>query len=320
MDKPLSFSQSLNMKKSVAISRPASFIAAFVLSVLAFWGLSEVQKNLEDYMYADISRPLQNMSAVSFSAPDGRGADLCAKAAMVRKIGAAGKGRIVYKLNEDEILPIASITKLMTAVIVSENPDRFDQNLAVTVSPAAASQEDVPVFGNLEAGHSYTVGNLMELMLQYSSNDAAYALSEVIGPGAFVGKMNEKAKSLGLASTTYYNPTGLDLDDGRANASTAKDLTDLAAFILKEHPGIFSITAGFAGYLTSNGIHSLELWDGETLAGGKTGYTEKAGGCMIVLFKDLKGSTFVNVLLGASSSETRVAETQKLINLVGISR
>lgn len=315
MDKPLSFSQTLNMPKARPASRFMPLAAAFLLSAAVFWGLNAAQKDIEDYLYADISRPLQNLGAVQIIMPGARKADLAARAAMVRKIGAAGNAKVIYKQNEDEILPIASLTKLMTAVIVAENPKEFDSALTVAVSPVAALQDDVPVFGNLKAGETYTVAGLTELMLQYSSNDAAYALSEVVGTDNFVALMNKKTGELGLDSTAYYNPTGLDLDDGRTNTSSAKDLANLAAFILGRHPEIFSITALPAGYQTANGIHSLELWDGQTLAGGKTGYTEKAGGCMIVLFKDLKGSTYINVLLGASSAETRVEETQKLINL-----
>jgi len=291
------------------------FAGGFVLSVLFFLGLNVAQAGFENYLYADISQPVRSLvfaNPVRASVPE---INLVAGAALVKKIGAGGRERFVFKLNGESLMPIASLTKLMTATIVLENKDRYAMDMPVIISNEAASQEDVPVFGNLRTGDTYTVAQLLGLMLQYSSNDAAYALSEVIGSAGFVDKMNGKAGDLELDSTLFFNSSGLDLDNGDTNISSAKDMVVLSQYILDHHPEIFEMTSQMPAYLTVNGIHNLEFWDGQTLIGGKTGYTVKAGGCMVVVSRDAANNIFINVLLGADSAESRVREMQKLINL-----
>lgn len=315
MDTQPIFCEGENETVSPIKRRFVFFIQGFILSVLVFLGLDRAQWNLENYLYADISRPISNLAEASSNRSGEQLPELNAKAALVKKIGPTGRERFIFKFNPDAPLPLASLTKLMTAVVVAEGGEKYALDAIVTISGEAAGQEDVPVFGNLKARQNYTVGELLGLMMQYSSNDAAYALSEAIGTDAFIKKMNQKAEELGLTSTFFLNSTGLDLDDGRTNISSAKDLAALTQFILTEHRNILDITAQEQDYATLNGIHSLEFWDGQTLVGGKTGYTVKAGGCMVVVSKDGKNSVFINVLLGAKSPESRVAEMQKLINL-----
>jgi D-alanyl-D-alanine carboxypeptidase (penicillin-binding protein 5/6) len=315
MDTQLSFCEEEAKTTSPDKRRVVFFMQGFVLSALVFWGLNSAQNDLEKYLYADISQPIRNLALASYARPDDPSMELAAKAALVKKIGAAGREKFIYKLDEDSAAPLASLTKLMTATIVLENKDWYADDLPVSISSAAASQDDVPIFGNLKAGERYTVKELLELMLQYSSNDAAFQLSEVIGTADFVEKMNNKAGELGLASTVFLNPSGLDLDNGDTNMSSPKDMVVLTQYILENHPNILEMTARIPAYLTVNGVHNLEFWDGQTLVGGKTGYTAKAGGCMVVVSRDLKKITYINVLFGAESAESRVREMQKLINL-----
>jgi len=202
----------------------------------------------------------------------------------------------------------------MTATVILEHPEIYDLNRPVIVSETAASQYDVPVYGNLNAGESSTVSDLLRSMLFYSSNDAAWALSEVMGEKEFTAAMNAKSKELNLVHTEFYNPNGLDCDDGMANHSSASDLILLAKYIIQNHPQILDYSAQPGPYLTENGILNLKFWDGNALVGGKTGFTEKAGGCMAVVFKDVNNRKYINVILGAVSPESRVAQMQKLIN------
>jgi D-alanyl-D-alanine carboxypeptidase (penicillin-binding protein 5/6) len=315
MDTQSSFCEEEAKTTSPNKRRVVFFMQGFILSALVFWGLNSAQNDLENYLYADISQPVRNLAQASYARPDDPSMELAAKAALVKKIGAAGREKFIYKLNEDSAAPLASLTKLMTATIVLENKNRYADDLSVSISPAAASRDDVPIFGNLKAGEHYTVKELLELMLQYSSNDAAFQLSEVIGTADFVEKMNSKAGELGLASTVFFNPSGLDLDNGDTNTSSPKDMVVLTQYILENHPKILEMTARMPAYLTVNGIHNLEFWDGQTLVGGKTGYTAKAGGCMVVVSRDSQNITYINVLFGAASAESRVREMQKLINL-----
>jgi len=163
-------------------------------------------------------------------------------------------------------------------------------------------------------------------MLIYSSNDAAWAFSEVIGPDYFVEEMNQKANDLGLTNTHFVNPTGLDPNDLHYdpdpailhyfNYSSVKDLTKLAQYILKERPLIFELSRQKHLYLLQDGIFDLFLT--QEVVGGKTGYTDEAGGCILFVFKDGKGNLFLNVILGTPSFRARVEEMQKLIDWLQI--
>ena len=211
----------------------------------------------------------------------------------------------------------------MTALVVLEDPN-YDLKGLVTVSKTAASQEDVPNYGNLKVGENFTVEKLLELMLSYSSNDSAYALAELIGVENFINKMNFKARELGITQTQFLNPTGLDPESlfyGQNtqryfNYSTADDLAVLAKYIFKNHPVIFETTLKKKAYTVNNGISDLVLADSQKMLGGKTGYTDEALGCLAFLFRDESGNVFLNVILGSPSVESRVKDAQKLINWI----
>jgi len=297
------------------------FLIAFILSLPFWWGINALTNHLENYFYAQISQPFQEMSFVKVpEKPQKPNLDLQTKAAISVKINEVGREKILFRKNIDQPLPIASLTKLMTAVIVLENSEDDSLSKKVIVSPKAASQEDVPVFGNLKSGDKLSVKKLLELMLIYSSNDAAWALFEVIGQEYFVEKMNQKAEILGLENTHFVNPTGLDpenllynLDNlDYFNYSTARDLVKLAQYILKEHPLIFEISRKEPLYLIKDGIFDLFLT--QKVIGGKTGYTDEAGGCILFVFKNDEGNLFINVILGTPSASARIAEMQKLID------
>ncbi len=299
------------------------FFTAFTIS--AFWalGINISQKNVEDFFYAQISKPFENPVLVKIPPkPKKPKLEINAESAISFKINKAGREKIVFKKDPEKTLHIASLTKLMTALIVLENTPEDDYNFKnpISISKEAESQEDVPIYGNLREGETLTVEKLLDLMLIYSSNDAAFALSEVIGKEEFVEKMNQKAQALGLENTHFVNPTGLDPEDQETipNYSSAKDLVSLSKYILKNYPLIFEISIKKGPYPTKNGVSDLHLSEGQKFIGGKTGYTEKAGGCMLVIFEDKKGSRFINIILGTESPEDRVKEMQKLINWLAL--
>jgi len=315
------------------------FLIAFLLSLPFWWGLNFFQENLEKFFYAQIGQPFEEMVFVKIPERVQRPPlELDVKSAISLKISKTGRERIVFQKNPEEILPIASLTKLMTAVIVLENPDDYNLSREVIVSKEAAAQKDVPVYGNLEAGKKFTLKQLLDLMLIYSSNDAAWALAEVIdmenteNTENFIEKMNQKAKELGLENTNFVNPTGLDPENSyyhlpnreEFNYSIAKDLVKLAQYILFNHPLIFEISLERGPYLVRNGLFDLSLpaphqglGGGFKLIGGKTGYTDEAGGCFLIVFQDEKESFFFNLILG-TKRENRVGEMQKLIDWLNI--
>jgi len=294
------------------------FLITLILSLPFWWGINVLKENLESSFYAQISQPLQDMSFVKI--PEKPNLDLQARAAISVKINEAGRQRTLFKQNSDQALPIASLTKLMTAVIVLENYDL--EKTLVTISKGAANQENVPNYGNLdkEIGKKFSLKRLLDLLLIYSSNDAAWALAEVIDVPNFVEKMNEKAEDLGLENTHFVNPTGLDPENlhydpavlSYFNYSTARDLAKLTQYILKEHPLILEISIQEPLHKLRDGIFDLFLT--QKVIGGKTGYTDEAGGCILFIFKNDKGNLFINVILGTLSSSARITEMQKLID------
>lgn len=233
--------------------------------------------------------------------------------------------RKIFAYNEKTPLPIASLTKLMVALIVFES-EEYDLEQEIIISYNAASQENVPTYGNLMPGQKLKVKNLLELMLVYSSNDAAFALTEKLGLEKFIERMNEKAKMLELKNTHFANPTGLEPKDTefnyenltKFNYSTVEDLANLVKYILQNFPQIFEISRKVPKYRLENGIFSLFLTN--EVVGGKTGYTPLAGGCLVFVFKDNKNPDFfyINIILGTPTIESRIFEMQKLIDWLSI--
>ena len=236
--------------------------------------------------------------------------EIGAKSVFSLSIDKKGNERIIFEKNPDEILPIASLTKLMTAWVASEY---YDPSQVVDIGwPAVDQPED---FGRLKVGETLSVENLLYIMLIESSNDAAYAVAELISEKGFVGLMNIEAKSMGMSSTNFIDTTGYLPE----NYSTARDLAKLSKYLLIEKPQIWEITkkSEFNLYDADGVFHHTLLSTDELLKefpqiiGGKTGFTFEAKGCLIIISKDEKsGNTFVNVILG---SDDRFGDMRKLI-------
>jgi serine-type D-Ala-D-Ala carboxypeptidase (penicillin-binding protein 5/6) len=291
------------------------FFVSLFLSLLAFSGINSFQGNLERFFYAQISQSAGQIIEIELSQKPLL--ELEAKSAISIKISEFGREKTVFKKNTLGILPLASLTKLMTALIILENPEDFNFSKTLTISKNAADQGDTPNFGNLKTGQKYALGKLFELMLVYSSNDAAFSLSEVIGTENFVDKMNQKAEELGLLNTYFVNPTGLDSED--LNYSTVKDLVKLAQYILENQPSIFELSSQSQNDNSiENGLSNLNLHPGQKLIGGKTGFTKNAGGCILFVFQNENGNIFINVILGTEKEGGRIEEMQKLIDWIGL--
>jgi len=297
------------------------FLGAFFLTLFFFWGINFLQHGMERYFYAQITQPFENLAIINvLEIKKKPKPSIEAESVASFKINKTGKQRFLFRKNSDKSLPIASLTKLMTALLVMENTPYNDYNLAkkIIVSKTAAGQYNVPIYGNLKQGQQISVEEFLELILHYSSNDAAFALAEVIGFENFIEKMNEKAKILGLENTYFTNPTGLDPENSDLipNYSTASDLIKLSSYILENHPLIFEISSRNSRYLIENGILDLSILDNQVIIGGKTGYTEKAGGCILFIFSDEKENYFINLILGSESPQKRIEEMQKLIDWI----
>jgi D-alanyl-D-alanine carboxypeptidase len=220
--------------------------------------------------------------------------------------------KIIFEKDSDVKLPIASLTKLMTAIIVLDNYNLSD-NIAVSI--AADSQSSVKQ--DIKAGDSMSVEDFLDIMLIESSNKSAYALSEKIGEPEFVNLMNQKAKALGLENTFFADPTGLSSQD----VSTAGDLAKLAEYILKNYPQISKISQSKEFNVPGFGnIENTDQLLGEIpeIVCSKTGFTTAAKGCLLLVTNSPEGPEgypdySINVILGA---DDRFLEMRKLINWV----
>ncbi len=201
--------------------------------------------------------------------------DCSAKAAVVME---GISGTVLYEKNADEQLPQASTTKIMTALLVLESAD---PNQTIRVSPAAAAVEGSQL--GLTAGEELSVWDLLYVLMLKSGNDAAEALAEGIGGsvGNFVSRMNEKAAELGLTHTRFQNPHGLPAE---GHYTTARDLATLTAAAL-ENRTFRKIVSTERAKLTyknmviENSNKLLGVCEG--VFGVKTGFTKKAGRCLV---------------------------------------
>jgi len=208
-------------------------------------------------------------------------------------------GRVVYEKNSHTVHPIASTTKIMTAVVAIENstPDTI-----VTVDAAAVGTEGSSVY--LKAGETLTMEQLLYAMMLESANYAAAAIAIAVSGSIadFAALMNAKAEELGLEHTSYADPHGLD-DEG--NRSCAADLAKLAAYaldngyfrsIVSTERQVITNGEGDAARLLVNHNKLLRLYDGTI--GVKTGFTKKSGRCLVSA-AERNGVTLIAVTLGA---------------------
>jgi len=209
---------------------------------------------------------------------------------------------VLYEKNSDQRLPMASLTKIMTALVVLEN-FQLDEVIAV---PELCTQ--LPPFRvGYAVGQKLTVEELLYGMLVASASDASCALSHYF-EGNFLELMNQKAKELGLTQTYFENEVGLDGENGN-HLSTAKDLVKLGKVALKN--GVFRKIVGTAqwqGLISTNEL--LATLPGTT--GIKTGYTEQAKGCLAVSY-ERNGREIIGVILG---SDDRFLDMREILNWI----
>lgn len=229
------------------------------------------------------------------------------------------EGGIVKSVNAETVRPLASITKVMTSLLVLEEVEKGKINLdtKVIVSEKAAL---VPYGIKLEAGKEYTVRDLLKAMIIRSSNNAAYALGEFIGGDipTFVSMMNKKANELGLDSLRYCSPHGLPpkytgscMDQGNA-----KDLYKLGMYMTKYNE-YFNISKNSLTYIDNGEIQlkSTNHLLGKVVGvdGMKTGYHDASGSNIILTAKRGEDRMYA-VILGATKAANRDAIGEKEIN------
>ncbi|MFP4662360.1 MAG: D-alanyl-D-alanine carboxypeptidase family protein [Halanaerobiales bacterium] len=228
-------------------------------------------------------------------------------------------GEILYQKNPHHELPPASMTKVMTMLLVMEAIDEGRAKLddKLVVSEFAASMGGSQIW--LEPGEEMTLEEMMKAIAIVSANDACVAVAEYLygTEDAFVKRMNERAKELGLKNTYFYNTNGLppDNSDIQGNYTSAYDLAVMAREILK-YPKVLKWTSTWMDYLRNgesvlnNTNRLVRFYSGAD--GLKTGFTEEAKFCLTSTAAR-NGVRFIAVIMGADDSRVRFEESGKLL-------
>ena len=226
----------------------------------------------------------------------------------------AETGTVIYESNADRRLPEASITKVMTMLLVFEALDSGSISMAdeVTCSEYAASMGGSQIW--LEPGEVMTVHDLIKAAMVGSANDASVVLAEHVAGSheAFVAMMNRRAAELGMDDTAYKNCTGLDAD---GHVTSARDIAKVSAELMR-HDGVFefstiwmdSLRGGETQLVNTNKL--VRYFKGIT--GLKTGTTSKAG-CCVAATAERDGMSLIAVIMGAPNSKTRFSCAASLL-------
>ncbi len=258
------------------------------------------------YDSVEVSRILQNTDVHN----------LKAKASLLMEVST---GRILLEKNMHEKLPLASITKVMSMLLFMEAIDSGKLSLddIVVASEHAASMGGSQAY--IAPGEQFTVRDALKAVAIHSSNDVTVALAEKIAGSeeVFVARMNQKAKELGMKNTNFLDCTGLDEIEFPDHYSSAYDIAIMSRELILKHPSILEYTGTFIDKFrdgkfdlvnTNKLVHFYNGCDGL-----KTGYTSKAGYCLAAT-AERDGMRLISVILGGPDTNTRFAETRKLLD------
>jgi D-alanyl-D-alanine carboxypeptidase (penicillin-binding protein 5/6) len=227
----------------------------------------------------------------------------------------ATTGEIIVEQNADQQLPPASLTKMMTSYIVSNEIVRGTASMddEVTISEKAWRKGGSKMF--VEVGKKVPVRDLLRGVIIQSGNDASIALAEYIAGSedSFADLMNQQASRLGMTNTLFKNATGWPDPEGE-HLTTTRDLATLSRALINDFPKHYAIYA--EKYFTFNNIKQPNrnqlLWSDESVDGIKTGHTEEAGFCLVASAKK-NDMRLISVVMGTPSERARALESQKLL-------
>lgn len=285
---------------------PLVLVCFFILSVCVFGLIIIGTQSLERQARAETESKNNPFTKVN----------IVAKSALVWDVV---QGRELFSKNADEPLPLASLTKLMTAV-VTENELSDSQKVVITSQDLKPNGDS-----NLIVGDTWKVRDLRDFTLITSSNDGAFALAAVTEnkenqqENGFIEKMNQIAKSIGLTNSKFLNEHGLDINSDTGGAyGSAKDMALLFEYILKNHPDILEATR----YKNLEFKSAQNTYEAENtniiidkipnLIASKTGFTDLAGGNLIIAFDAGLGRPIVISVLG-STEDGRFSDVLQLV-------
>lgn len=219
---------------------------------------------------------------------------------------------VLFSKNDQAVLPIASITKLMTGVVISEAKLSLDEMITITDADVDTEKGST---SRLRVGTELSRGELLHLALMSSENRAAHALGRTFpgGVSVFVEHMNAKAKLLGMRDTRYVEPTGLS----SKNQSSARDLATLVNFAYTD--SLLRELSTSTGYQVEVGSRTLQFNNTNQLVKNpeweiglqKTGYISEAGQCLVMQAK-IAGRKLIMVFLDSAGKLTRIADAERV--------
>ena len=243
--------------------------------------------------------------------------ELNAKSALLMDVAT---GTVLFEKDCHERLAPASVTKVMTMLLIMEAVDSGKIQLTdqVTASEAAAAKGGSQIY--LKVGETMPVSDMLKSIAVSSANDCACAMAELLAgsESAFVEQMNKRAEELGMADTHFVNCTGLDDSvDAKDHRTSAYDIALMSRELLKNHPDIKNYTPiwmdtvrnGAFGLSNTNKL--IRFYSGAT--GLKTGYTTGAGYCLSASAKR-EGMELIAVVMGCESSQKRSADCKTLLD------
>ena len=277
-------------------------------------------------MYRFVKRITAFMLALSFAAvpvnveaQDNAALDVNGRSALLMEVST---GKVLYEKNADEALPPASVTKIMTLLIIydSVSSGKIKWDDTVSVSEHAASMGGSQIF--LEPGEKQTVADLTKSIAIASANDAAVAMAEFIGGSedSFVSLMNERAKNLGMKNAVFKNACGLDTD---GHVMSARDIALMSRELMLNYPEVTKYTTTWQDtitHTTKKGSSEFGLTNTNKLikqyadaTGLKTGSTGKALYCLSGSSKR-DGMELIAVIMAAPDPKVRFKEVMKMLD------
>ena len=229
-------------------------------------------------------------------------------------------GTVLFEQNSHEALAPASVTKVMTMLLIMEAIDngKIGWSDTVTASEAAAAKGGSQVY--LKVGETMTVEEMLKSIAVSSANDCACAMAEHLcgSEAAFVEAMNARAKELGMEDTHFVNCTGLDdSEDAADHKTSAHDIALMSRELLKNHPDITKFTTIWmdtirgGSFGLSNTNKMVRFYNGCT--GLKTGFTQDAGYCLSAS-AEREGLPLIAVVMGCENSQKRFAACKSLLD------
>lgn len=218
------------------------------------------------------------------------------------------KKEVLFSRNEERQLPLASITKLMTAVVAREY---LSDHILVSISHESIMKEGD---SGLTTGEEWRLSDLIDFTLLTSSNDGAHAIATVSESLSFIEKMNQKANMINLTQTYFSNESGLDASINNSGAyGSARDVALLVEYILRNHVDLIESTRNAELTINSHKATNTNKYTGDIpgLIGSKTGFTDLAGGNLVIAFDAGINRPIIISVLGSTFNE-RFSDVDKL--------